>query len=872
MPPGTRTPSGQPITTAPRNQERDLSGATRAAGSVQNSTRINVNGIASAVEGAANELAGAVVAPIANAVQGFSGALSGLAGQGLGFIGSFLGGLLNGFPPFTNELEKFASCNYIFTLGCLTPTELNLPDFTYRLFGPRIVILRSGGAPDKIRTLSEVGGKGEYYIDDVEIYSIITPNRGTKQTDALNFDFKVFEPYSMGMFLETLQVAALRAGYSNYLNAPFLLSLDFVGYDDAGNPTKAINSTRHFPIKMMEVTYAVTEQGSTYSCAAVGFTDSAFGDNAQSAKTDIQITGRTVSEILQSGAQSLTSVINGRNLKLEQSGQISKADKYVIIFPTKNSSLEESILGAKEEDAGATTKEGELREFTDEEKQELAESIGVFQNGQLPADFDQRLESLLGVSITRSEVAETIREYAEKDENINDIGSAKITRSYQDPGNVPAADPAATQLETTPGQICRAQCVIPDELRTFQFPTGKKMQDMIEEVVLASEWGRSITERLDQPDDKNMVDYFKVDAQIYDMIDGATVAETGETPKVYVYRVIPFKVSASRFASPSRPQPNLAALRAQAAKVYNYIYTGKNKDILDFDIKFDNAFFVGIGASRGQGTSTQRVGGQNQMTGTGNNNSSSTVTNPGDQQQTSSSGQASVRETTTTSTGQIGGTGSEPSELQVMRMFNDAMINSPADLLEIELKIWGDPFYLSDAAAGNYVAAPTNFFNITKDGTMDFQRGEVDIILNFRTPFDIGDDGWMDFPGLGLMPVKAFSGLYQVLEIESSFSGGKFEQNLKCIRRRNQESDTNNRGTSQGNSVIQTGANNNQISPNSDGTPGASGSGSSSSGTTRPQSRPTPTSSSANGAGNSAEAQRISNVQQARRNGANVGF
>ena len=37
------------------------------------------------------------------------------------------------------------------------------------------------------------------------------------------------------------------------------------------------------------------------------------------------------------------------------------------------------------------------------------------------------------------------------------------------------------------------------------------------------------------------------------------------------------------------------------------------------------------------------------------------------------------------------------------------------------------------------------------------------------------------------IPTKAFSGLYQCIGVQSEFSGGKFEQTLSLIRRRNQE-------------------------------------------------------------------------------------
>ena len=114
------------------------------------------------------------------------------------------------------------------------------------------------------------------------------------------------------------------------------------------------------------------------------------------------------------------------------------------------------------------------------------------------------------------------------------------------------------------------------------------------------------------------------------------------------------------------------------------------------------------------------------------------------------------------------------------------MLDSPADLIKIDLKIWGDPFWLNDSGAGNYTAEQTEFINITKDGSADFQSSEIDCILNFRTPFDLNESGFMEFNGKTI-PTKAFSGLYQCIGVASEFSGGKFEQTLSLVRRRNQE-------------------------------------------------------------------------------------
>jgi hypothetical protein len=93
-----------------------------------------------------------------------------------------------------------------------------------------------------------------------------------------------------------------------------------------------------------------------------------------------------------------------------------------------------------------------------------------------------------------------------------------------------------------------------------------------------------------------------------------------------------------------------------------------------------------------------------------------------------------------------------------------------------------------DSGMGNYSAQTSQYDNVNTDGSMDYQSGEVDIRVDFRTPIDYRADGSMDF-GASVQAVQPFSGLYQVTFVTSKFSDGKFTQDLQLIRRRNQELD-----------------------------------------------------------------------------------
>jgi len=784
MPPGLTNIIGSKIKTLAGTAVTSADNLVKNAKSIVTSSNININGLKSAVEGIPSELEGAIASKLGSIKTVADSLISDPLGLDA-FSHVFKTGAAP--PPWPNVLEKYASFTYIWTLSCLTLDELNRPDSTYRLRGPKNIICRSGGSGSaKVLTANEAAGAVEFYIDDIEIDSVLTHNKGTKQADALGGSFKIFEPYSMGMFYETLQIAALTCGYKNYIDAPFMLSVHFKGWDDNGNISTASQATRYFPIHILQSSFNVTEQGSTYDVTYVKHDDLSFGDQTQAAKTDLNLTGNTVQEILQSGAKSLSTTLNTRLLKSKEAKQTNKVDQYIIMFPKERSSKNEAILGEPSETkTGATSsvpKEGDTKTLSPERKRELFTSISGLNNGTFPISFNKTIETLQGITIQRNEVSESIRTYAENPLNINEIGQSKIVKSANDKGVKPQVD--ANNCDAGQGVVCRAKTVEPTTTRSFQFTSGTKVQDIIEEILLSSDWGRDIKSRLNNPDPQNMVDWFKVESQVYEAADPKTVDATGQNPKTYVYRIVPFKVNASRFASVTKRTPGMKELKSHAAKEYNYIYTGKNKDVIDFDLAFNNAFYVGIGAQKGQNSKDSKIVGQGAKT-TANTSESPNKLNAGSTD-ISSEGSATVIEEAKKLVTKTGGGGQEWTETQVARDFNSAILNSDADLLEVDLKIWGDPFWLGDSGVGNYSAEQTEYINMTKDGSVDYQSSEVDLVLNFRTPFDIGDNGWMEFGGISA-PAKSFSGLYQCLQVKSSFMGGKFEQTLTLVRRRNQD-------------------------------------------------------------------------------------
>ena len=700
--------------------------------------------------------------------------------------------------PMTNILHDFASYNNLFSFGCLSAKELNFPDKTYRINGiadGQHVFKSSGGlsAEQKPRTSAEqqYNIDTEYYVDSVNIEETISPNRKSRHTNFHSLDFTVREPYSMGQFLETLYRAARNAGYSNYLEAPWLLQIDFVGHQDVERSRAAIAaSKKQLCLKIINVVFDVDTEGSIYTVTTAPYNESVFSDQIQSLPIDITVSGKNLEEICQSGINSVATHINTHILKQQENEkEKTEQNEYVIAFPNDTSSKAlASRLGEDNDDGQALTGDYNLKAINYDEAFSTAggASLSSLYNQagrEYATKFAQKklVDNRLGYSVRRGQLSESLKEAISVEQNgVNAIGKQPI-----DPGeplrggDSPFAGGKFVLNEETKNFDRGPTSLVPKD-RTIQFRQGTKIQRVIEELVLLSKFGQDLTtQALNDP--TGQVNWFRIESSCYVKEDPDAEVVTGSMPKIFVYKVVPYKVNASFFQMPNQAPPGYKQLVKEAPKAYNYMYTGKNNDILEFSIKFDNAFYKAIAHSMGNGSAS-------------NDASSKSNTKPANQAsmqgnigaQVDDFGEiSSVQKTNESGDAITAGATTESAELKIARKFNEALVNSDVDLVTMNLKILGDPFYISDSGIGNYVSENSTFINVKEDGSINHQSGQVDILLNFQTPIDIDDrtGGYkMNGPNVG---VSNFNGLYFVNIVRSRFEQNTFTQELELVKRPN---------------------------------------------------------------------------------------
>ena len=693
-----------------------------------------------------------------------------------------------------NELLKYASVNYIWTLAVLSVDEVNTASYINSV--PKTVILRTGGYTKKGEIItkieSSIGVNVEYFVDDIHIDSFYAPNPRSGMTTATKIDFKVTEPYSVGLFLQTLTLATIANGYSDdgFSNVPLLLRCEFIGYDSSGKVIEMI--TRDLSLKLINVTFTVDAGGSVYQVESIAWPQQALGDDVQITKTDSKFYGTTVEEILSVGPRSLTAYLNKAETDLVTSKSKTYANEYLIEFPDSLGSYTPtasygpgtatpgSLPAAKQSYGPGTAKPGNLPAAVSYgpgtsnpgSLPRASYGPGTSNPGSIPAATLSFGNTPIGglpapspkiVASSSGSVAGTPRA------GINIIGTSTVNTDLNYMGNQEfALDSFA--LDPATGTYKNDFLTLGVD-RSFIFKQGTKIEDMITQVILTSNFTRDVIAKLETNTDQPLT-WFRIETE--------TLMKNPQGQMQYIYKVIPYSVDRSLFEKNGVPK-TYDSILAGVTKGYNYVYTGLNSEVLNFDISINSAFFQMF--ARGANNTNNQV-----PSASGVNPrdlahflSSMDVTNGATNNNSVSGKNVSVPDVskpaqTLTDSTENGpnGSGIVDARALVANQFQKIILNGNVELINIELEVMGDPYFLPDSGMGNHV---------TNRG-MSYQRAEVDIIMHFNTPVDY-KNGLMAFSSL-----DSFVGLYKILQVSHTFQNGQFKQTINMLRRPNQDEKT----------------------------------------------------------------------------------
>jgi len=653
----------------------------------------------------------------------------------------------------TNILHYFRSQTALFTIACVPADFLNKTVSEVNSAIDNFIVAASGGknkttdfvgvsapfyknavAPGEAleknsRFITSEDGKYlDFFIDDVEAETLADFNQQTGFSKATKLKFTITEPYSLSGFLQTLQAASVKAGYVSYTSAPFVFRVHFVGYpddrDDDNELTRIEPASRYFIFRFQEVSVRADESGTRYQCKGVPLNELGFGQ-ANKLLSNVTAGGNTVGDILTDFFKKIDDI----SKYSIWTGVTPTPDKYTIKFL----SLDE---------AGAL--------YIDKPNDKIMKSRVGNPN-----------EDNVNYSYEHPAFSKFTDTYIDKKTN-------RIIAK-----GVDQFPPAATKENLYNAKIISAT-----------FNAGANIHDCIAGIIRDSEYStRIFKEPLKTLVDKHgMIDYFNIIC---------TVTPIGWSEQYnrpvyeYVYKVVPHKIHYSRIPKYSNQSISIKQIKERVRRTYNYLYTGKNLDILRFDLNFNYLYFQAAAANEGfndisAGSGAAKVSDSSSAgsPNVGNFSPVSTVIAAGGEVVPLGVDTANLA---LAAAGQGTGQTSQPNQsLTLAKNFHKAILENLSQSL-LEIDILGDPYYLSDQGTNNFASEFSNskLPGITPGGSMSYQTGEIFIEITFRNPTDVNSKtGMMDFAD----EVTSYSGIYRVKSVTSKFINGMFTQTLQLIK------------------------------------------------------------------------------------------
>jgi hypothetical protein len=501
----------------------------------------------------------------------------------------------------------------------------------------------------------------------------------------------------------------------------------------------------------------MTSGGTVYKVSAIAWTDQAFDDQYNILKQDSVISGKDVLDILQTGERSLQTIVNTRlkEIATENKEKAYIPDEIAIVFPK----FDDNTSPSRPENGSATV------------------------SSASPSNIVTKIGS--------GSIIQTAT-------NVNLIGTAKFNFTAASGGYIPKHPDTPTVIkEFLNNKYARNSFNNDYTQREFTFRKGTSIVNAITEIMLMSEYCENILKNI--TDAEGRYNWFRIESQVYMLEPNArTNKSAGVTPKLLVYRIVPYKVHMSKFQSPDVTVKGYKQLANEAVKEYNYIYTGKNVDVLDFKLNLNvnfasNTLADGVGAFAG----SPLLAALGKTGAVFNTDSTAYIIDPQEAAAGQSGGDTAIGIAKKRTLPAINYQTSDGAGLAdnykalVARIFQDRMLNGEAEMVSANMTILGDPYYISFSGLGNYSNSnPAAKNNLTDAGSLDYQKGEVDILFNFLTPVDLSSTGKLLFDkDIDTILKIPFSGLYFIRQVTSTFSKGKFTQEVSIVRRPNQKPD-----------------------------------------------------------------------------------
>ena len=620
-----------------------------------------------------------------------------------------------------NPLHNLASYTYSLSLHLLDSATYNGLVENPGGYTPNNVLIASGGRRDSGFSWTynqSAFPRNSSFNEDFyfdELRLTTFINKAPRNTNSNAIDINFTIIEPNGFTLiNRLLDACTQIGCKNYLMQPYLLQIDFMGYTDDGLPTGNVGHTKRIPIMLIGMKTRIASKGTEYRIQAAPYNHRAFNDSMGRAPTNFQIKASTLSTFFGKGGSQSPANVGDRT---------ADADTIVSL----NNTNKDIVLDQVAEDQGYVNALNTWNRYLQESNNKTT--------------FDEFNVVFAPEILAKQSIVDKKRNPTGvvADKQVGNTTKPDWSKQYFSV-NAGTSVEKVIDMAMRNSEFILSQVTDPstDSPQTLAQKTGKPLQ-----------WFKVVP---------------KVELKGWDFL-------ANDYAKKITYYVKVWTVNNKHPDGPIGVTPG-------AVKEYNYIYTGKNSDVLDLSIDFDMTYYVQKVVDRNK---QQDVNGAARKDPNDKEASVSVVPTPGVVNPIRMVYVAQdVQEN-----GQMGGT-QTPARQTVGAISRNLNEKSNADMINVKLKILGDPTFIKqDDLFAQQTAQASNSYLVNNSVVMD--DGELYVMVKFNTPVDYDEryglvTAFDQDSGDQRYGYNMFSGKYAVVTIDNIFTHGKFEQTLDLVR------------------------------------------------------------------------------------------
>lgn len=677
--------------------------------------------------------------------------------------------------PQENVLDQYASYTWNASVYMLTDRDLRGLYTRKRKSVPNTQLLfRSGGAGKRgignTFNLSDIEniimGKGvafdlDYYIEEINMKSLVTGGGAGLANNVVEFDMKVIEPNGFTLldklYQSCVNLAADPTKPANYAAQPYLLVIRFWGYDENGNLVKAgtldplglglpgLIVEKHIPFVIGNVTTSVESKLVEYNwtCKVIPY-QIALSQARGSIPYNIEISGANLKQLLGTNDPPETDQGNA-------SGNGANEDD----TDSTDAGTAEAVSGSGQTSTDSTT-EADTAPPAPENANAAQPALKSSITGLM--DTLNRFQRKL----VRDGIYEVGDEYSL--EFTEDILATATTRKLGE-----GLDKSTTPMDSSnsPDKELPDKQKMDTEMRTYQAVAGTQIVQFMDQVIRNSSYIQD--QALFNYDEKTgaiipngniagkSVAWYKISVESSPI---AMDAKRNDYAYKIKFIVSPYKVD--NLNSVYFPRPQFSGVH----KRYDYWFTGQNTQVLDFKQDFNSLYYNVISGAQQDILASSTAHGK-------------VLTKRFYQPNSGQSSQGASGKT------------NEPAANAADYLY------SPADQGTVSMKIIGDPAWIQQGESfAGFHPSQFNYSAFLPDGSINYDAQQILFELNFNLPSDYDlNKGLMQPSGsggasgtglfgsilsmLGSSANARQSYVYYATEVYHRFKGGMFTQDLK---------------------------------------------------------------------------------------------